>query len=278
MLLLKKTYKTKITQKTTRCFMKKLSLLSVLLLSTLSFNLHSQAIQPTLDCTEGIIVINGQVVGSGMWCSWVYTPQYSHEVIDDDSLPPGGTLVSQACYAHRNSQSSLPNTCRNFDPGGPNEFNWNFFFMGAMKSMLCSVTSCSNPVSQTGAFQSNSDNLAYQILTGAGRTFWNTRDAGSVANVVMPIIHQHCQTLPEFSFFGYDQQACYSNAIAVMQEMSPQTYSAGLNWLNSININGVSINVNGPFTNFGQDFFDRVSDYAQCAAWHDRLAQLCPSQ
>ena len=258
--------------------MKKIILFTLLLSLFYFNNAQSQSIQPSLDCTEGIIVINGQIVGSGMWCTWVYTPVYTNETLTDpDEMPPGALLISAACNAHLDTRHLLPTSCRHFDPGPINQMNWNAHFMSDMKSMLCRVTPCSNQGGQSGAFLSQGDNLAYQILRAAGTTYWNTLNSNNIANAALPHIHQHCQSLPENSFFGYDQQRCYSDALQVMREMSPGAYSAGISFLNSINIFGFSLNINGNITTYGEDFLNKLSEFRRCSRWHVQFRDKCPS-
>lgn len=258
--------------------MKKILLISLLILLGKITEAQTWNVSTNLQCTRGVIVVNGNVVADTTYCTWLYTPQHSYEVIDDDTLiPPGATLVSKECHDHRNTHSNLPELCHNSDPGNRFQFNWNYHFLTSIKNMLCQVTPCSNPVTRTGPFMSGfNDNLAIEIMLGAGRTFWDTLDASQIPAVVMPRIHAHCQTFPENSAIGYDQQACYNDALDVMRELSPIAHTAGLAWLNGIEIQGFSISINGRLTNFGEDFFNKIAQFEQCSRWFDREQVLCP--
>ena len=265
-------------QKISQYLKEKCKLLSALLLISLSLNISAQSIQPSLDCTEGIIVINGTIVGSGMWCTWVYTPITTNEVLNDpDEMPPGALLVSAACNAHLDQRQNLPASCRHFDPGSINQMDWNSHFLTGMKAMLCQVTPCSNPARNIGAFTSNGDGLALLITRSAGTAYWNTLNSHSIANATLPHIHNHCRSLPEHSFYAYDQQRCYSDALQVMRELSPAAYSAGISFLNSLNILGFSLNLNGSVTNYGEEFLTKLSDFRRCSRWHVQFRQKCPS-
>ena len=254
------------------------SISSVSLLCVMSFSLNAQSIQPSLDCTEGIIVINGQVVGSGMWCTWVYTPQY--EVgdygVDDPTLPSGAIQVSTACYNHRQTIDSLPAICRFLDTDKPPNFNWSAHFLPEFKSMLCQVTSCTDPANYRGPFRSRaSDNMALQILNAVGSAYWLQYSAESMIPAVRPIIDAQCSRFPPFSFWGYDQGECYQDAVDLARELSPTIYTPMFNWLNSISVHGINFNPSPANPNFGMRFLQKISNFRRCADWQDRLDELC---
>jgi len=199
-------------------------------------------------------------------------------VINDDLLPFGAQLVSEQCLIHHSTQGQLPQRCRGEDTGTPPNFSWTRL-LDMFNAMACNHTPCSNFLgfgsNPNGVFGTTSDALALQILEAIGTSMWYSGNARTMANAAMPVISNHCRTLPIDSYWNYTRDECYADAIEVLSQFNPQTVTHSLAWLDRISIHGISISPSYSTSTFGSNFSDAVIEYKECANWHIRKRNFC---